>query len=218
MHPVGWRPRRRRGPWRWQRLPDGPTYVGIAPGSRQANKNWPLERFCEAARALLARGVTPVFLLGPQEGDVEARIREAAPGALVLRAEPAAAPGASLDLLIAEGQRFAALLANDNGVGHLLGAGGVPVVSLFGPTDPARWAPVAPANTILKASDFGGGSAIEAIPVGPGGGRCDGDAGARRGWRKADLGRVLTRRLGPLPGANPMAAFDPIADAHWGVA
>ena len=150
-----------------RRLPDGPTYVGVAPGSRQADKNWPLENYYEAARALLTRGVTPVFLLGPQEGDVEARIRAAAPGAMVLRADPAFAPGAALDLLIAEGQRFAALLANDNGVGHLLGAAGVPVVSLFGPTDPARWAPVAPANRVVRASDFGGGAAIEAIPVGP---------------------------------------------------
>jgi ADP-heptose:LPS heptosyltransferase len=114
---------------------------------------------------LVGRGVTPVFLLGPQEGDVEALIREAAPGAMVLRADPAASRAEGLDLLIAEGQRFAALLANDNGVGHLLGAAGVPVVSLFGPTDPARWAPVAPANRVLKASDFGGGTAIEAIPV-----------------------------------------------------
>jgi ADP-heptose:LPS heptosyltransferase len=149
-----------------ERLPDGPTYVGIAPGSRQADKNWPLENYCAAARALLARGVTPVFLLGPQEGDVEARIREAAPGVMVLRADPAASRDDGLDLLIAEGERFSALVANDNGVGHLLGAAGVPVISLFGPTDPARWAPVAPANTILKASDFGGGTAIEAIPVG----------------------------------------------------
>jgi len=150
-----------------RRLPAGPTYVGIAPGSRQADKNWPLENYGEAAQALLARGVTPVFLLGPQEGDVEARIREAAAGAMVLRADPHVPAAAGLDLLIAEGQRFAALIANDNGVGHLLGAAGVPVVSLFGPTDPARWAPVAPANTILKASDFGGGTVIEAIPVEP---------------------------------------------------
>ncbi|HWF78569.1 MAG TPA: glycosyltransferase family 9 protein [Caulobacteraceae bacterium] len=150
-----------------RRLPGGPTYVGVAPGSRQANKNWPLENYAEAARALVARGVIPVFLLGPQEGDVETQVRAAAPGAMVLRADPAAAAGDGLDLLIAEGQRFSVLLANDNGVGHLLGAAGVPVVSLFGPTDPARWAPVAPANAILKASDFGGGEAIEAIPVGP---------------------------------------------------
>jgi ADP-heptose:LPS heptosyltransferase len=150
-----------------RRLPDGPTYVGVAPGSRQADKNWPLANYLEAASALAAQGVTPVFLLGPQEGDVETRIRQAAPGAMVLRADPATTRSDGLDLLIAEGQRFSALLANDNGVGHLLGAAGVPVVSLFGPTNPARWAPVAPANTILKANDFGGGEAIEAIPVAP---------------------------------------------------
>jgi ADP-heptose:LPS heptosyltransferase len=148
-------------------LPEGPTYVGVAPGSRQANKNWPLARFFEAARGLIARGVTPVFLLGPMEGDVAAEIESAAPGALVLKAESTAAPGEALDRLIAQGQRFAALLANDNGVGHLLGASGVPVVSLFGPTDPARWRPVAPANRVLQARDFGGGEEIGAIPAAP---------------------------------------------------
>jgi ADP-heptose:LPS heptosyltransferase len=147
-------------------LPAGPTYVGIAPGSRQADKNWPLEHYCEVARALSTNGLTPVFLLGPREGDVEAQIRAAAPGALVLRADPAAAQSATLDLLIAEGQRLAVLVANDNGVGHLLGAAGAPVVSLFGPTDPARWAPLTPAAAILRARDFGGGGAIEAIPPG----------------------------------------------------
>jgi ADP-heptose:LPS heptosyltransferase len=148
-------------------LPGGPTYVGIAPGSRQADKNWPPERFCEVAQALAARGLTPVVFLGPQEGEVEARIASDAPAARVLRADQAASAGASLDLLIAEGQRLAALLANDNGVGHLLGAAGVPVVSLFGPTDPVRWAPVAPVNAILRAQDFAAGAAMEAIPVEP---------------------------------------------------
>jgi ADP-heptose:LPS heptosyltransferase len=146
-------------------LPEGPTYVGVAPGSRQANKNWPMARFCEAARGLTAAGVTPVFLLGPMEADVAAGIESAAPGALVLKADPAAAPGEALDRLIAQGQRFTALLANDNGVGHLLGASGVPVVSLFGPTDPARWAPVAPANRVLRGCEFGGGEDVGAIPA-----------------------------------------------------
>jgi ADP-heptose:LPS heptosyltransferase len=142
-------------------LPAGPAYVGIAPGSRQPSKNWPLERFGETARGLMARGVAPVFLLGPQEGGVEAAIAAAAPGAMVLRATP----GGGLDELIARARRLALLLANDNGVGHLAGAAGVPVVSLFGPTDPARWAPVAPANVIVRAQDFGGGSDMTAIPA-----------------------------------------------------
>src|SRR5580698_10261694 len=31
-------------------LPDGRRYVGIAPGSREARKNWPMARFCEVAQ------------------------------------------------------------------------------------------------------------------------------------------------------------------------
>jgi ADP-heptose:LPS heptosyltransferase len=139
-------------------FPDGPRYVGVAPGSREAIKNWPMDRFLEVARALLAVGVTPVFRLGPMEGAARAEIEAAAPGALVSQADFAepAPPGGGLERFIAEGQRFSLLLANDNGVGHLLGGAGVPVVSLFGPTDPRRWAPVAPANRIVRAQDFGG--------------------------------------------------------------
>jgi ADP-heptose:LPS heptosyltransferase len=142
-------------------LPAGLTYVGIAPGSRQPSKNWPLKRFCEAARGLMAQGMAPVFLLGPQEGDLEAAIAASAPGAGLLRATPAG----GLDELIARAQRLTVLLANDNGVGHLAGAAGVPVASLFGPTDPARWAPVAPANAILRAQHFGGTPDMAAIPA-----------------------------------------------------
>jgi ADP-heptose:LPS heptosyltransferase len=145
-------------------LPDGPTYVGIAPGSRQPNKNWPIERFLAVASELVAKGVTPVFLLGPKETQLADSI-DTAQGVRVVMAESGPQrPGAALDRLIARGRRLSALLANDNGVGHLLGASGTPVVSLFGPTDPRRWAPVAPANVILEAKSFGGSRDIAAIP------------------------------------------------------
>ena len=149
-------------------LPEGRTYVGIAPGSREAVKNWPIERFYAVAQGLIGRGVTPVFCLGPMERLTRAEIETAAPGALVFQASqpPDAPPGHALDQLIAVGEHFSALLANDNGVGHLLGGAGVAVVSLFGPTDPARWTPVAPANRIVRARDFGG-EEMASIPVGP---------------------------------------------------
>ena len=104
-----------------------------------------------------------MVFLGPLEGEVDSQVRALAPSALVIRADPALGQAAGLDRLIAQGQRLAALLANDNGVGHLMGASGTPVVSLFGPTDPRRWAPVAPASRIVRAQDFGG-EAMEAIP------------------------------------------------------
>ena len=146
-------------------LPDGPIYVGVAPGSRQPSKNWPLARFCDAALRLAAAGVTPVFFLGPQEGDVESAIAAAAPDVRIIRAKPSSAATDGLDQLIAHAGRLSALLANDNGVGHLMGAAGVPVVSLFGPTDPARWVPVAPANRFLRAQAFGGTAEMAAIPA-----------------------------------------------------
>ena len=146
-------------------LPEGRVYVGIAPGSRQQVKNWPLANYLEVARALIGEGIAPVFFLGPFEQPARPAV-EALDGALVLESQPHLSRRDSLDLLIAQGQRLSLLIANDNGVGHLLGAAGAPVVSLFGPTDPAKWAPVAPANAILRARDYSGRDDIAAIPVG----------------------------------------------------
>jgi ADP-heptose:LPS heptosyltransferase len=109
--------------------------------------------------------LAPVFFLGPQEGAVEAAIAGQAPGARIVRAAPPEAPGDGLDRLVAHATRLEALLANDNGVGHLMGAAGLPIVSLFGPTDPARWAPIAPANRIVRAQDFGATADMAAIPA-----------------------------------------------------
>ena len=146
-------------------LPDGPTYVGLAPGSRQARKNWPVERYWDVARALTARGATPVFLLGPKERIASTAIIEAAPGSIVIRADAHGNRRANgVDRLIAQGQRLSLLLANDSGVGHIVGAAGTPVLSLFGPTDPQRWRPVAPSGRVLSARQFGGRRDIRAIP------------------------------------------------------
>ena len=145
-----------------QVLSGGRRYVGIASGSRVAEKNWPLASFCEVALALIDRELTPVFFLGPMEQATAAEIQAAAPGAVVLTGQGMAK--ADLDVLIAQGQRLTLLLANDNGVGHLLGAAGVPVISLFGPTDPARWRPATPRGQTLRGVDFGE-DGIGSIPV-----------------------------------------------------
>jgi len=39
-------------------------------------------------------------------------------------------------------QRCSAFIGNDAGVTHLAAALGVPTLAIFGPTEPARWAPL----------------------------------------------------------------------------
>jgi ADP-heptose:LPS heptosyltransferase len=143
-------------------LPEGPVYVGLAPGAGNRAKSWPFERYVELARSL--PGAVPVFILGPDEKDWIEACR-AVPGA-ILPLQDAATRGLSPSpiLTIALAQRLAASVANDSGGGHMLAAGDRPLVSLFGPTDPAKFAPAARMLTVLRAQDFGG-VAMDAIPL-----------------------------------------------------
>ena len=149
-----------------QRLPDGPAYVGIATGSRETRKNWPLDRYIALAQRLTETGRVPVFLIGPQEREILAELRRVLPHAMVPEAEPVdpALSLARLELAIAIGERLSAAVANDSGIGHLLGALEVPLVSLFGPTVAKRWRPFAARGTVIDARQFGG-TTMDLIPV-----------------------------------------------------
>ncbi|MDP8916005.1 MAG: lipopolysaccharide heptosyltransferase family protein [Pseudomonadota bacterium] len=113
-------------------LPRGPTYVAFAPGAGGANKRWPFERFVELAAGQAERGRTPVFLIGPQEPELAALVRARLPGALLPeadRTDPFGDVGGPL-LVIAMAGRLAGAVANDAGPGHMLAAGGAPLLSL----------------------------------------------------------------------------------------
>ena len=144
-----------------KRLPDGPAYVGLAPGAGGKHKCWPLESFIEVAHGLTKRDFQPVFLLGPAEREWEERTRDACPHALLPLTDEDAPP-----LTIALAERLAAAVANDSGTGHMLAAGGTPLVSLFGPTAPEKFAPSARQLTVIRAQQFGSDQ-MTAIPVLP---------------------------------------------------
>jgi ADP-heptose:LPS heptosyltransferase len=162
-------------PEAWQRraaslLPAGPTYVGMAPGhslGARADKGWPLDNFLALARLQVERGRTPVIVLGPEQRAWQEPVRSAVPSALVPEldsgeAGPAAVGGPTLT--VALGGRVAAAIANDSGPGHLLAVGGAPMVSLFGPTRPEKYAPFARALIIVRAQDYGS-DRMASIPV-----------------------------------------------------
>lgn len=147
-------------------LPDGPTYVGIAPGSGGAPKCWPLDRFLEIARRQVARGRVPVFVLGPKEVDWLPAIRNAVPEALFpLQAEGVHdRNGFSPFFTIALATRLRTALSNDSGVGHMFAVGGRPLVCLYGPTVPEKFWPMTDRLAVIRAADFGGRE-MARIPV-----------------------------------------------------
>lgn len=148
-------------------LPDGAVHVGFVPGSSagRANKRWPLERYVEVARRQAVRGRVPVFILGPEEAAWHADLARDVPQALFPLQEAAAAGERTGPLLtIALAARMRAAVSNDSGGGHLVAAGGVPLVSLWGPSVMEKAPPQTRHLVTILARDFGS-TAMEAIPV-----------------------------------------------------
>jgi ADP-heptose:LPS heptosyltransferase len=117
-------------------LPRG--FLAVHPGSGSPSKNWPLTRFLEAARSL--SGASPWLLVaGPAE-----EVLVAPPGSILAREWP-------LRVLAAVLARAGLFLGNDAGITHLAAAAGAPTLALYGPTDPALWAPVGPRVLTLRA-------------------------------------------------------------------
>jgi ADP-heptose:LPS heptosyltransferase len=146
-------------------LPGGETYVGLAPGAGNKDKGkcWPFDSFVALARAQAERGRVPVFLIGPEEIEWIAPLRRAVPQALFPEQQDRTPPSGP-SLTAALGERLSAAVANCSGTGHLLAAGGAPMVSLYGPTRPEKYAPFARALICLKAQDYGS-DRIGAIPL-----------------------------------------------------
>lgn len=139
-------------------LPDGPTYVGLAPGAGGQDKRWPLGRYISLAQSLEEKGLTPVFLFGPDEAEDAALTRREVPTARypeLDRSDPYPHVRGPL-LVIALAGRLSAAVANDAGPGHMLAAGGAPLVSLQKDARKAvKFRPAAARLEMLVAEDYG---------------------------------------------------------------
>jgi heptosyltransferase-2 len=121
-----------------------PRFLAIHPGSGAARKNWPADRFAALAERLAA-GQPFLLVEGPADADAAAPARTI-PGSVHARDLPPRLLGAVL-------AHAGLYVGNDSGVSHLAAAWGAPVLALFGPTDPAQWAPVGPRVRVLRAPD-----------------------------------------------------------------
>ncbi len=111
-------------------------FAVLSPGGGWRSKCWPVERYAQVHNHLAReRGWRTVLNAGPGE---EALVEEFIAQARVTR--PVHLP-LSLRQLVAMIRRARLLISGDTGPLHLAVALGTPVVSLYGPTDPARNGP-----------------------------------------------------------------------------
>lgn len=122
--------------------------IGVFVGARKLRgKRWPLERFIEVIRELSARGFSVVAMVGPEENDILAPLKESLDPSAPVLCEPSlrkfAAMVAHLDLFI----------CCDSGPMHLACAVGTPVLAIFQQRDVERWAPPPSAARALYDND-----------------------------------------------------------------
>ncbi|TAN35865.1 MAG: glycosyltransferase family 9 protein [Verrucomicrobia bacterium] len=119
--------------------------LAVHPGSGSPRKNWPVENFI-ALICQLPRGVTPLLILGEADDALAAPLARELPKVPVLT-------GCKLVEVAAVLAHCAAYLGNDSGITHLAAALGLPVVALFGPSNPAHWAPRGLRVRVIQAPD-----------------------------------------------------------------
>lgn len=115
-------------------------YAALHPFAASPEKTWPAERFLEVADYLQhTHNLDPVFLIGPGD-DATAFSRYRMLAGASLSEVKSLLAGASL------------FIGNDSGPAHMAAAFGVPVVVLFGPSDPVIWAPWQVESEVLRGS------------------------------------------------------------------
>ncbi len=112
--------------------------IAIHAGSGSPRKNWPLESWAELGHRLMRSSERfSVVLIGGEADHARLEFLEQAwKGERVIRARDLPLP--EVAAVVRQCRLF---LGHDSGISHLAAGVGTPSVLLFGPTDPAVWAP-----------------------------------------------------------------------------
>ena len=135
--------------WKSAAKMDG-SFIAIHPGSGSEAKNWPLNNFLELAEWLLAAKENWKLLLIGGEADAGqmSSLERVLPNDRIRIALNLPLPQLATML-----QHCQFYIGHDSGISHLAAAVGTPSLLLFGPTDPAIWAPANPQVRIVRSEN-----------------------------------------------------------------
>ena len=124
----------------------GQPLVVIHPGSGSVHKCVAPGVLATVVVAVQIYGATPIIREGPADGELVERLLQSCMNPPIILK--------GLDVLTVAGVLAQARLfvGQDSGVTHMAGLMGVRTVALFGPTDPARWAPRGAHITVVQGT------------------------------------------------------------------
>jgi ADP-heptose:LPS heptosyltransferase len=119
--------------------------VGYHPGAGKPPNRWPAVRFAKLVE-LISRRLNTLALVtcGPMdEEEVKDLQRSAETPVEIIKNQPIRHVASLL-------KHMDLYITNDTGLMHVAAGVGVPVLSLFGPTNPEQWAPIGPRNRYIR--------------------------------------------------------------------
>lgn len=131
-----------------QGVETGDKLIGFNIGSAVPQKRWPPRRFASVADYFSENGYRCVFFGGPMDIDM---VREAAE---LMKYPPVIATGKfSLGELAAAIRWCSLFITNDSGPMHVAVSQKVPVVALYGPSNPMFYGPYTDKAIVLESTD-----------------------------------------------------------------
>jgi ADP-heptose:LPS heptosyltransferase len=116
-------------------------------GAGKSENRWPPDRFAALIDVLSrAHAVRTVLMWGPQEQERGRAVLDRC------RERPIVATGFPLRPLASVMAACRAFIGQDTGVSHVAASVGVPLVAIFGPTDPAEWLPLTERAVAVRAA------------------------------------------------------------------
>jgi len=121
--------------------------IALHPGSGSETKNWPIEKWEKLGEHLFSTGRTALVVAGEADEERLRLLESAWKDKPVRFAKNLALP--HLAALLED----SVFIGHDSGISHIAAAVGARCILVFGPTDPAVWAPANASVTVLRAPE-----------------------------------------------------------------
>tara|TARA_B100000029_G_scaffold500666_1_gene572754 strand:- start:2514 stop:3503 length:990 start_codon:yes stop_codon:yes gene_type:complete len=140
------------------------NYIGfsITQGNVYRKKEWPVEKIIKIANEFTKKNKVPVFFIEKKFNELINTIKDKVPEALFPEHKSSFNSPALVACLA---KRLDLAITIDNGIMHMLSLSKVPIISLFGPTDPEKFAPQYKNSKVLDSKKIYNSNDVSKITV-----------------------------------------------------